>query len=316
MPQNEFASLPIRRLFDRKALPLLAGAAVWLAFPLCAQNVMPASASPLAFATIAAESSPLLGVNHFESMSRADFSNSAGSINSVGSVNPSGSVDSFGSTLPEDPSALVQNAPLRTSTVPAADAKSEPVASIYTKYVPAGYRGQPLTARDKVILGARDLYAPFSILSMITTAGYSQVLNGEPNYGTDRGAFGERLGAAGIRDTSEGIFTDMVFSPLLHQDPRYYVEGPGHNFFHRLIYSATRPLITRTDGGRETVNASLMLGYAGASALSYTYYPKINQNFHDTASTFGGSIGGAAFGDVVSEFSDQFLQAIHLKKRQ
>jgi hypothetical protein len=39
----------------------------------------------------------------------------------------------------------------------------------------------------------------------------------------DENAFGERLGAAGIRDTVQGVFTDSVFAPLLHEDPRYYV---------------------------------------------------------------------------------------------
>jgi hypothetical protein len=81
------------------------------------------------------------------------------------------------------------------------------------------------------------------------------------------------------------------------------------------LYAITRPLITKTDSGKDTINGALLLGYASAAALSYTYYPSVNQNFRDTASTFGGSIGGAALGFVVSEFSSDVLQSLHLKKR-
>jgi hypothetical protein len=142
------------------------------------------------------------------------------------------------------------------------------------------------------------------------------VLNGQPNYGTDRGAFGERLGAAGIRETTQGVFTDSIFAPLLHEDPRYYVEGSQYGFIHRAVYAATRPLITRTDSGRASINGSLLLGYAASSAVTYTYYPKSNQNFHDTASTFGGAIGGAALGFFVSEFTSDVLVKLHLQKKQ
>ena len=187
------------------------------------------------------------------------------------------------------------------------------VAPIDWEHIPAGWVGQPLTTRDKMEIGARDLYSPFSMLGYIVTAGYDQAENTQPNFGTDRGAFGQRLGATVLRLSTEGVFTDMVFAPLLHEDPRYYVEGPQHNFFQRVVYAATRPLLTRTDSGRVTVNGAQLLGYASASALSYTYYPKINQNFHDTAATFGGSLLGSALGDLVSEFSGQLLGAMHLK---
>ena len=220
---------------------------------------------------------------------------------------------SVAQALPEAPSALLRgsfsdfNAP-----VPA----DSPEASRLTKYIPAGWRAQPITAHDKVLLGLRDSVTPFSFLGIIVSAGYSHVTNGEPNYGTDKGAFGQRLGATAIRDTSENIFVDSVFAPMLHEDPRYYVEGPQYGFFHRVIYAATRPIITRTDSGRNTLNVAQILGDASASAISYTYYPQINKNFHDTVSTFGGLLGGDALGFVVNEFSDEVLIKLHLKKQQ
>ena len=220
--------------------------------------------------------------------------------------------DSNPEALPDAPSQV-----LRASNV-GFDAQMHPasahIAPVTLKYIPAGWTAQPLTAHDKIVLGFKDSYSPFSFLGIIVSAGYSHLTNGQPNYGTDKGAFGQRLGATAIRDTSEQLLTDAVFAPLLHEDPRYYVEGPQYNFIHRVLYAATRPIITRTDSGKLTPNFAELLGYGAASAISYSYYPAINQNAKDTVATFGGALGGAAIGDLVSEFSDEFLVKLHLKK--
>ncbi len=225
---------------------------------------------------------------------------------------PAFSSSSAAESLPDAPSQV-----LRGSNV-AGDNHAHPasthVAPLMMKYIPAGWTAQPLSGHDKILLGLRDSYSPFSFIGIIASAGYSHLVNGQPNYGTDKGAFGQRLGATAIRDTSEQVLTDSVFAPLMHEDPRYYVEGPQYNFFHRVIYAATRPIITRTDSGKASPNVALWLGYGAASAISYSYYPAINQNAKDTFATFGGALAGAAVGDFVSEFSDEVLVKLHLKR--
>ena len=217
------------------------------------------------------------------------------------------------SALPEAPSAMlrVSAANLGEQTAPSGNGME---VSRYTKYVPAGWSAPQLTAHDKFVMGFRDSVSPFSILAIVFSAGYSHVTNGQPNYGVDKGAFGERIAATAVRDTAENIFATSIYAPLLHEDPRYYVLGPQYGFFHRVFYAATRPLITRTDSGRTSINGAQILGDASASAISYTYYPPINRNFRDTVATFGGSLGGDALGDVVSEFSHQVLKSFHLAK--
>jgi hypothetical protein len=91
-------------------------------------------------------------------------------------------------------------------------------------------------------------------------------MNSSPNYGTDRGAFGQRLGAAAVRDASESIFTDSIMSPLLHEDPRYYRLGPSHNVFIRLFYAGTRFILTRADSGNTSLNLALLSGTMGGAA--------------------------------------------------
>ncbi len=213
------------------------------------------------------------------------------------------------------PEPMLPEAPLpQTTDKPVGiTSQGQPVAPAHAKYIPAGWRAQPLGVRGKIAVGTTDLYSFEDLAAVFLSAGYEQVLNSEPNYGTDKGAFGERLGAAAIREASQGLFTDMVFSPLLHEDPRYYQEGPQYNPVHRTLYAITRPLITRRDNGRQTVNGALLLGYAASAALTPAFYPESNRNFHDTLATYGGSIGGAALGFFVSEFSTDVLTALHLK---
>lgn len=223
-----------------------------------------------------------------------------------------------------DPQAALPNAPdatvLRGSNVRSENIQQSPAATYVAprslKFVLPDWTAQPLTAHDKVMLGLENTYTLFSFLGIVASAGYSHLTNGQPNYGADRGAFGQRLGSVAIRDTSEDIFTDCVFAPLLHEDPRYYVEGARYGLFHRLMYAVTRPIITRTDSGRESINGSLLLGYASASAIAYSYYPPINQNAKDTVATFGGALAGATVGDVVNEFADGLLIKLHLKKAE
>jgi hypothetical protein len=234
------------------------------------------------------------------------------------------SADASSGTLPEDPgthlnafSSSNAGAPEpQMQLTPQSATKAGPFAPEYSMTISAGFNAQPWTARDKFIGGARDLYAPASLLGIVFSAGYSHVTNGQPNYGVDKGAFGQRLGATAIRDSTETFLSESVLAPIFHEDPRYYVEGPRYNLFHRTLYSITRPLITRSDSGKNTVNAAVLIGYAAGSASSYAYYPAINQNFKDTAATYGGSLAGAAIGDFVSEFTDDVFQALHLEKKR
>jgi hypothetical protein len=171
-----------------------------------------------------------------------------------------------------------------------------------------------LAPHDKVVLGLEESFTLFSVIGWTTSAGYSQLVNGSPNYGTDSGAFGMRLGATALRNISENILGDAVFAPLFHEDPRYYKMGDGHNIFKRGIYAATRAIITRTDDGHERVNYSLLAGNAAGAALTNAYYPRLNQGATQTAKTFGTSVGGSAIGFVVTEFLDDALKFAHLQK--
>ena len=183
--------------------------------------------------------------------------------------------------------------------------------SVHDKYISPGQIAPKLTAGNKAFLGVKDAISPFSAVGWILSAGYEQASNGSPNYGTNSTAFAQRFGASVARDVSEGILSDSVMSPLFHEDPRYYVMGPSHNFFARAIYAATRPVMTRTDGGRQTINLGFLAGNLEGSALTNLYYPQVNRNAADTLRTFGGSLGGGALGFLASEFYDSVVSFLH-----
>jgi hypothetical protein len=78
---------------------------------------------------------------------------------------------------------------------------------------------------------------PSSPLPALVSAGYGQLTNSDPKYGTDEGAFGERLGAAFLRQASMRFFADSLLPTLDHEDPRYYREASG-DYAARVLHAA------------------------------------------------------------------------------
>jgi hypothetical protein len=198
-----------------------------------------------------------------------------------------------------------------SNSIVASSIAAMPVASKTQKYIEPDQIAPTLSTNDKALLGLRDAFSPFAAVGWFASADYEQLINGSPNFGSDGGAYGQRLGAAAVRDSSEGVFSDSVMSSFFHEDPRYYRMGPTHHFLVRFIYSGTRPIFTRTDGGHSTPNLAFLSGTMGGAALTNLYYPQVNRGISQTLQTFGGSLGGAALGDVVSEFYADFKHMLH-----
>ena len=212
---------------------------------------------------------------------------------------------------PGESSSADQSAPEQSHTAPF---RVPAIAPLYHKYIEPGQTAQSLTSRDKVLFGFHQLLSPYLLLTVATAAGYEQALNGSPNYGADAGAYGQRVGAAAIRDASQTIFSDSIMAPILREDPRYYVMGNRRNAVIRAGYAVSRIFVTRSDDGAATPNYSLFAGYAGAAALENAYYPANNQGASETAKSFGGSLGGAALSNVIREFLPDLLHASHLER--
>ena len=190
------------------------------------------------------------------------------------------------------------------------------MASRTDKYILPEQRAPRLTRNDKVELGLIHTVSAPALLGWIVSSGYQHGLDGSPNYGVDKGAYGERLGAAALRGTTNEILHDSFMASLLHQDPRYYKMGPRRNPIVRTFYSASRALITRNDEGHTEPNYSLVSGNLLGAAITNAYYPDANRGFGQTARTFGNGMAGSAFSFFANEFLSGAIEAIHLRGHQ
>jgi hypothetical protein len=220
-----------------------------------------------------------------------------------------GTVLASSSSTADDPPDLADSD--GQSTAPA-----KPMVLSRVKLIPADRSAPPQTANDKIIMGLRETVTPYAVIGWFFSAGWAHLIDGSPNYGTNSEAFAQRLGASAALAASRGIFIDSILGPVFHQDTRYYQLGKGHKFINRVIYAGTRPVIGRTDSGRAIPNYAFIIGTAGSSGLSVTYYPEENTTGSQVAQTFGTSLGGAALSNLISEFGGDIIQKLHLTRSQ
>lgn len=183
------------------------------------------------------------------------------------------------------------------------------------RVVPAGDGPQPLTATQKFEMSFRSRLGFGAIGSSIFGAGERQLFNSRPHYGTDSGAFGERLGAAELKQVTESFFSYGLYAAAFHEDPHYYVMGPGHSILHRTIYSATRVVLTRNDGGNTGVNWAKLAGMGTATALTNTYYPPPDRGFGKTMSAYGSSLATSMLTLELHEFVPDVRHAVFHRRR-
>ena len=221
------------------------------------------------------------------------------------------------SFLPDAPSAVTRPVP-NTS----AQDSAEGVESIRTqpnrlelthRVIRSGIIVPTLSPPQKLKLSIRSATSLTAFGSAVFGAGTRHLTDSRPHYGTDKAGFGERLGAASLKQASEEILSYGVYASLFHEDPHYYVLGTTCNcgIKERAIYAATRTFITRTDEGGTSVNWAKMSGVASSSALTLTYYPERDR---DLTTTFGG-IGVSLGMSMVSNEMHEFIGDVVAKVR-
>jgi hypothetical protein len=160
---------------------------------------------------------------------------------------------------------------------------------------------QQFTSTDKLMFSFGEVARPITLLPALYSASYEQLFNGDPKYGHDAGAFGEKFGASMLRSASVRVLSDGILASAFHQDPRYYRIGEG-GVIHRGLRSAMQALVRRGDDGAGQINFSGIRGRAAAAALAVTYYPEPSITAAAVASIFLISIAADAGGDLLLEF--------------
>ncbi len=187
-------------------------------------------------------------------------------------------------------------------------------AGKYARYLEPGQQAQLLTGRDKVILSFAEQARPWAAMTPLLAAGWEHLLDTNPRYGVDKAGFGERLGAAFLRQASQAVLSDGFAAAIFREDPRYYRTGKG-KIGSRIWRAASRVVVTRTDNGNPTMNYAQLFGYAGAAALTRTYYPERSTQWGAIWKGYGISLSSAALGKVIHEFGPDFMQLVRHKIR-
>jgi hypothetical protein len=167
--------------------------------------------------------------------------------------------------------------------------------------VSAGEHLPPQTVKEKLKTGALDSFDYSSFIFVGAQAGISQATDAYPEFHQGAAGYGRYYWHTFADQTDENLWVEGVFPIVLRQDSRYYTLGHG-GILKRGIYALTRTVITRTNSGAETFNASEVVGAGVAAAISSAYYPtvyrtwtKIGQRWLTNALIDGGTFGAKEF---------------------
>jgi hypothetical protein len=151
---------------------------------------------------------------------------------------------------------------------------------------PAVTEWKPLTAREKFNVFLRSTYSPWTFANAAIDQATDRVKGRRisQEYETGFRGVAQRYGIALSTTETDVFFQRFLFPTLLKQDPRYF-RNPDLPFLKRVLYSMSRVVITRTDSGGQTFNASRILGSAASQAVADLYVPGQRQGMHPVAST-------------------------------
>jgi hypothetical protein len=138
--------------------------------------------------------------------------------------------------------------------------------------VSAGVKLPPQSVKEKFKTGALDSFDYSSFIFVGIQAGISQGSNAYPEFHQGAAGYGRYYWHTFADQTDENLWVEGILPVVLHQDSRYYTLGHG-GFIKRGFYAVSRTVITRTDSGKETVNASEIVGAGAAAGISSLYYP-------------------------------------------
>lgn len=218
------------------------------------------------------------------------------------------------SGLPEAPSGGAHSA----SSLP--DAASSTRIALTQNGSPAGRDRVPIavypiifpyTPREKFGLFVRDVYDPFNFMAEGFNALWAQSQGDPRAYGGGIGGYGRRLGAIVGTDIVGEFTGTFLFPSILHTDPRYFRMARG-SFKRRFFYAVTRQLITKSDSGDDTWNASRLLSGIATTAVSGSYYPHRDRSFPGILQHTMINMGFDALDDSFREFWPDVAHALHL----
>jgi hypothetical protein len=202
----------------------------------------------------------------------------------------------------------LQPAPFEATRQSSSSAPLTPAPRL-AKYIGTDQTTVRLSAKEKLELSGWEQLQPYAFVTQFWAAGWEQWTNTDPQYGTDGGAFAERLGAAALLQNTRAVLSDGIMASIFRQDPRYYRQG--HRPFSQRVYHAVeRVFVIRSDEGIRQPNYSQLLGNAVATSLTVTYYPAVSATWPKTAKGYGISLAEGALGNEIHEFTPELERLV------
>lgn len=216
-------------------------------------------------------------------------------------------------TLPDAPEPVVSATPLQpaqqqTTQQPSQSAPPRQAPRL-AKYIGTNQQTVRLSPKEKLELSGWEQLQPYAFATQLMAAGWEQLLDSNPKYGTDSGAFGERLGAAALLQNSRALLSDGILASIFRQDPRYYRQGT-RTTKQRILHAMVRVVVIRTDAGNNAPNYSQLIGNAGATALTMAYYPAGSATWSKTGKGYGISLVEGALGNEIHEFTPELKRLV------
>lgn len=138
---------------------------------------------------------------------------------------------------------------------------------------------QRLTARQKFRVFLKHTDSPRTFAGAAIDAATDKWQNDNMDYARGFAGYSQHYAVELGTGESDALFETFLIPLLLKQDPRYF-RDPSLPFFKRALYSLSRVIITRSDSGHQTFNASYVVGSAASQALSDVYIPGHLQGMH------------------------------------
>lgn len=174
---------------------------------------------------------------------------------------------------------------------------------------------KPLTPGGKFHLFVRQTFDPFQFIGVGFVAGIGQARDSFPDYGQGALGYAKRYGAA-LADNVNGAFWGNYVLPVaLKEDPRYFRLGEGGTW-HRVGYSLSRTVVTRTDSGNSRFNFSNIFGNIIAGGFSNLYYPQSDRGVGLTFQRAAVVTALGAVGGIGQEFLPDIDRMIFRHKKK
>lgn len=159
----------------------------------------------------------------------------------------------------------------------------------------------PQSVKEKFVTATEDSFDYSSLFAPTLVATISYERNSVPEFGSGGVAYGRYIWHAAVDQTIENYMVEFVVPSITHEDTRYYTLGHG-GFGKRFGYAVSRIVVTRSDSGHPTFNASEVIGAGAAAGISNLYYPTAERSVGNTMTSWATSLTVDAAGFFIKEF--------------